>query len=105
MMAGGKIEKGETPEQALIRELQEELSLTITTNEIKLLGTHSTTAVNEANTIVTAHIYHIIVNNTEIQPASEIEEIKWLTIDNYQETKLAHLLKEFSLPIWLKLMK
>lgn len=103
MMAGGKIEKGESPEQTLIRELNEELNLTITSEDIILLGTHSTTAVNEPDTIVTAHIYHLIVSNTDLQPAAEIAEVKWLTKDTYQNTKLAHLLEEFSIPKWLDL--
>ncbi|MDR0230280.1 MAG: NUDIX domain-containing protein [Flavobacteriaceae bacterium] len=103
MMAGGKIELGETPEQALIRELNEELNLIITSKDIKLLGTHTTKAVNEVNTTVTAHIYHLIIDDANIVVSAEIAEAKWLTKENYTETKLAHLLEEFSIPIWLRL--
>lgn len=103
MMAGGKIEKGEKPIETLIREIEEELQIRITAGDASLLGTHQTNAVNEANTIVSATIFHIIINNSTIQPSSEIEEIKWLTKENYKAFKLAHLLQEFSLPIWLKL--
>ncbi|KUF44009.1 MAG: NUDIX domain-containing protein [Myroides sp.] len=103
MMAGGKLELGETPEQALIRELNEELHLIITSKDIKLLGTHTTKAVNEANTIVTAHIYHLVIDDMNITVSAEIAEAKWLTQENYKETKLAHLLEEFSIPIWLRL--
>lgn len=103
MMAGGKIEKGEKPIETLIREIEEELQIRITAADVSLLGTHQTNAVNEANTIVSATIFHIIINNSTIQPSSEIEEIKWLTKENYKAFKLAHLLQEFSLPIWLKL--
>jgi 8-oxo-dGTP diphosphatase len=38
---GGKIEKGETPEQALIRELQEELAIEAEVGTLKLASTHS----------------------------------------------------------------
>lgn len=103
MMAGGKIEKGEKPIQALIRELQEELAVQINEKDISLLGSHQTNAVNETNTIVSATIFHIIINDSHIVASSEIEEIKWLTHENFKDFKLAHLLQEFSLPIWLKL--
>ncbi|MEK6452194.1 MULTISPECIES: NUDIX hydrolase [Myroides] len=103
MMAGGKIELGETPIETLKREIQEELQLNITNDQITLLGTHQTIAVNEANTIVNATIFHVRINNSSIQASAEIEEIKWVTKENYKSIKLAHLLKEFSLPIWLKM--
>lgn len=38
---GGKIESGETPEQALKRELEEELSIDAEVGELKLASTHS----------------------------------------------------------------
>lgn len=38
---GGKIESGETPEQALKRELREELSIDAEVGELKLASTHS----------------------------------------------------------------
>lgn len=38
---GGKIEKNESPEQALIRELREELGIEAEVGELKLASTHS----------------------------------------------------------------
>jgi 8-oxo-dGTP diphosphatase len=43
---GGKIEKGETPEQALVRELKEELGIVAEVGEIKLSITQSYGDVN-----------------------------------------------------------
>ncbi len=103
MMAGGKIEIGEQPIETLMRELEEELQVQITETNATLLGTHQTMAVNESNTIVSATIFHVILTDSNIKASAEIEEVKWLTKENYKAFKLAHLLQEFSLPIWLKL--
>lgn len=105
MMAGGKIESDETPLQALLRELAEELTLKIKTSAITFLGTHETLAVNETETIVHANIYQVQLTNEIVQNSAEIEEIKWLTEENYTEVKLARLLSEFSLPIWLDILQ
>ncbi len=102
MMAGGKIEMGETPLQALQRELEEELNLILTPEDIRYLGTHQTQAVNEVNTLVHATVFHIKTTFTSFTPHAELEEIKWLTYDTYSEVPLAHLLQEFSIPLWLK---
>lgn len=102
MMAGGKIETGETPLEALQRELQEELNLNLKPNDIHYLGTHQTQAVNETNTLVHATVFHITTTSTSFTPHAELEEIKWLTYDTYLQVPLAHLLKEFSIPLWLK---
>ena len=102
MMAGGKIEQDETPIAALLRELQEELHLTVAPNALTYLGVHQTEAVNEPNTLIHATIFHLALDTLLLQPQAELDEVKWLTYENYQQVPLAHLLKEFSIPLWLK---
>lgn len=102
MLAGGKIESKETPIAALQRELKEELGLDIDLTRIHFLGTHQTQAVNEFNTLVHATVFHLELPTLSILPQAELEEVKWLTFDTYQQVPLANLLKEFVLPHWLK---
>jgi len=104
MMPGGKIESGESCQEALVRELYEELGLQVMKDDLQFLGRHSALAVNEKDTMVEASIYKVCVEHgVLVSPKSEIDEIIWLTKHTFQKFKLAHLLKEFTLPRWLEL--
>lgn len=77
---GGKLEKGETGEQALIRECMEELNITVAVSGI------FTDVVHEYPDITV----HLTVYNAEIEKGTpellEHNDMKWITpdeIDNY----------------------
>lgn len=102
MMPGGKIEKGELSSQALVRELKEELDLNISIRDFEYMGFHETEAVNEADTLVRGEVFKIeLKEHLNIVPQAELEEAIWLTVDNYKQYQLAHLIEEFTVPIWL----
>jgi len=103
MLPGGKIEAQETPAKALVRELQEELQFELPESAYHFLGTHRTAAANERGKSVCGYIFLLKERraNTPITPCAELEEVVWLTKENYKTYTLAHLLTEFALQRWL----
>jgi mutator protein MutT len=78
---GGRIEPGETPRQALVRELREEFQIQVAESDLEPFGRFSAQAANHPGQQV--HMETFLVNKWqgEIRPDSEIEEIIWLTSD------------------------
>lgn len=82
---GGKRENGESDAEALIREIQEELSVTVQEDSMKYYGTFSAQAHGKPEgTIVQMTCYQGSYVG-RIQADSEIEEIDWL---NYHQNEL-----------------
>ena len=76
---GGKRETGETDVQALTREIQEELSVTLTPETINFLGVFEAQAHGHPEgTTVRMTCYTADYTGT-LAPAAEIEEMRWLT--------------------------
>ncbi|MCR8644603.1 NUDIX domain-containing protein [Paenibacillus sp. N1-5-1-14] len=76
---GGKRDPGETDQETLIREIQEELSVQIKPDTIVHFGTFVATADGKAaGTQVQMTCYYADYEG-ELCPASEIEELAWLT--------------------------
>lgn len=76
---GGKREEGETDEQALIREIKEEISVDIISKSLKLVNKFEAQAHGkEENIIVKITAYFGEFKGT-LKPDSEIEEIGWLS--------------------------
>lgn len=90
---GGKIEPGEDPIQALCRELDEELGLTIAPTLPTFIGTFSAPAVNERGSIVTAQVY-TFSHRGEVHPKAELEEIAWIDPKNSGDLELAPLTRD-----------
>ncbi|MEX0275386.1 MAG: NUDIX domain-containing protein [Flavobacteriaceae bacterium] len=79
---GGKREAGETDEQTLVREIEEELSVQIDKKTIEYLGTFKAQSDGaKAGVIVKMTCYKAVYDGT-MKPSNEIEEIRWL---NYKD--------------------
>ena len=74
---GGKIEAGESPQEALIRELTEELTITVSPDDLELFGSFSAAAMGE-DAELHMEVFLVRVWGGEIQADNEVEEIRWL---------------------------
>ena len=70
---GGKIEKNESPEEALIRELREELGIEAEVGELKLASTHS-----YGDTGIVILFYEILFWKGEPKNVHHME-LRWIT--------------------------
>ncbi len=74
---GGKREVGETDQQTLVREIQEELSVDLAPDSIRHVGTFEAQAHGKAEgTIVRMTCYSAAYQGV-LNPASEIDEMAW----------------------------
>lgn len=87
ILPGGKIEKGEENFEALIRELNEELQITINKEQLTFLGKVKSIAQFE-NLPLEADVFTVNYQG-KITVSNEIESFSWLNIDNIDRTKLA----------------
>lgn len=76
---GGKREIGETDQQALVREIQEELNVSIDTNTLKFVGVFEAQAHGHPQGVLVKMTCYSATYSGELKASSEIEEIKWLT--------------------------
>ncbi len=102
MQAGGKIEPGETPIDALRHELREELEIELTA-EPEHLGRFSAPAANEEGRTVEAEIFHLRLEG-EVSPAAELEEIRWVD-PAAPDLFLAPLTRDHVLPLAQRFVK
>jgi len=99
MQPGGKIDPGESPAQALVRELHEELGLRVDPAQAVHLGRFSAPAANEPGFEVQAELFRVECREAVV-PAAEIEEVIWLAVDQANTLNLAPLTRDLILPLW-----
>lgn len=80
-LPGGRIDKGETPEKCLLRELKEELCLSGIKIDHKL-GEYVSNKEGKKDTV---HIFVINLETQEFDKQWELEEAKWFSLDNLPE--------------------
>jgi 8-oxo-dGTP pyrophosphatase MutT (NUDIX family) len=93
MQPGGKIEPGEHPRDAAVREVAEELSVEVSPGTLRDLGVRVTAAANEPGHRLEAHVF-AVDGVREAVPAAEIAEAVWVTPAEAARLPLAPLTVE-----------
>lgn len=92
---GGKREIGETDEQALVREIREELNVEIDSETLTYIGTFEAQAHGHAEGVIVKMTCYSGKYVGQLEANSEIEEIKWLSYtDKYQISEVDKLIFE-----------
>ncbi|WP_223067969.1 NUDIX hydrolase [Paenibacillus caui] len=78
-LPGGKREPGETDTDTLLREIEEELSVRIKPETISHFGTFEAEAHDKPEGVLVKMSCYFADFEGELSPASEIEELVWLT--------------------------
>lgn len=99
MQPGGKIEPHEQPVEALVRELEEELALSIEPASATYLGHFCAPAANEPGFEVQAELFLVTIEQA-VAPAAEIEEVQWIDPVGDGGLVLAPLTRDLILPFY-----
>ena len=86
---GGKREAGETDEQALLREIKEELNVELDKTTLKAFGVFEAQAHGHAEGVIVKMTCYTAAYSGQLSPQSEIEEMAWLT--SADKDKISHV--------------
>lgn len=95
---GGQIEAGETPEEALVRELREEFQITVHPEDFELFGTFLAAAAGQEEKVLEMKVFTVKSWEGEPTPDSEVEELRWVASGNEEHLPLGSIFEHEVIP-------
>jgi 8-oxo-dGTP diphosphatase len=99
MSPGGKIEPGESPIQALIRELNEELQIKVEEKDLSPLKTFTAPASGNEQDQLIMDVFMINHFEGNPTPDNEIEEVAWISTSFPKQMKIGSIFEHEVIPL------
>ncbi len=95
---GGKLDSGETPEQALCRELQEEVSIAVKEYALTLFGRFEASAHDKDGITLVMDVFFVNDYSGEVVASNEIEECQWVDSSNVDDIAISTIFRNEVFP-------
>ena len=97
LMPGGKIEDGETPEDALVREIKEELDCDLDRASLAFVAAYDAPAAGKPGKLLHISLYTGVFTG-EPKATSEIRELGWLTKEDIHNPAASEAIRAYIIP-------
>lgn len=95
---GGKLDSGETPKQALCRELQEEVSIAVKEDDLTLFGRFEAPAHDKDGITLVMDVFFVNDYSGEVVASNEIEECQWVDSSNVDDIAISTIFRSEVFP-------
>lgn len=95
---GGKLEEGETSEQALVRELDEEFKIKVSEKDLEHFGHFDAPASGQEHRIVHMDVFIVKKFRGKIQKGHKVEKLLWINSSVPKDIKIGSIFEHEVIP-------